>query len=269
MNQNTVKNEIIISGIGLHSGKAVSLKIKPSSVGTGIVFIRIDLPGQPKIQARISNVTSTIRGTNLGEVNTVEHLLSALYAFNITNAEIELDSPEPPVLDGSSKAFCDLIRSAGTVCQGSALPCITVKKPIIIQDKDRSIIALPSNRFIISFMIDYCVCFIGCQYFRFSFYSKGYSKEIAPARTYGFMEELSMLKEKGLALGATRENAIVIDKDKYLTKLRFHDELVRHKILDLIGDLSLLNSQIKAHIICIRSGHDLNFALAKNLKEVG
>lgn len=273
MLQRTIKKEISISGIGLHTGKNVSIKLRPAVVNSGIRFIRIDLPGAPAIKANLSSVSSTLRGTNLSyggvEISTVEHLLSALCALSITNLDVEIDSNELPALDGSSKPYCEMILKAGMVAQGTKAKSIEITEPIIEIDGGKIIIALPSDRFKISFMINYPVDFIGTQFCEFVHSEKGYIKEIAPARTYGFMDEVETLKKQGLAAGASADNAVAIGKDGYLTKLRFKDELVRHKILDLIGDLSLLEAEIKGRIICVRSGHGLNIKLAKKLEEVG
>ncbi len=266
--QKTIKKEISMSGIGLHSGERSSITFKPAEVGSGITFTRTDLPGKPKLKADINNVKSTIRGTSLGEVSTVEHVLSALYALSVTNLMIELDGQEPPALDGSSKQYCDLILRSGVSRQNGDIPVIEIKKPVLICDAGKCIVAMPSDRFKVSFMINYPVGFIGSQFFRADIDEKTYIREIAPARTYGFMEELDALKEQGLALGASAENAVAMDKNGYITKLRFKDELVRHKVLDLIGDISLLGCELKAHIIGVKSGHDLNIKLARKLKEV-
>jgi UDP-3-O-[3-hydroxymyristoyl] N-acetylglucosamine deacetylase len=264
--QHTINETVSISGIGLHSGKKASVKLKPSKVDSGIVFVRGDLPGHPRIKADLKNVSSTARGTNLGDIHTVEHILSALYALSVTNLEIELSGMEPPALDGSSKPYCDLIKKTGIAPQGSKVKCINIVKPVFAFSDGKSVIALPSDRFTVSFMINYPIDFIGTQFYEFEFSGKKYAREIAPARTYGFMDEVVSLNRQGLAIGASRKNAVAIGKDGYLTRLRFKDELVRHKILDLIGDLSLLGAQIKGHIIGIRSGHDLNIKFAKELE---
>jgi len=269
MLQHTIKKQISISGIGLHSGKNVHVTFKPGGVGSGIEFVRTDLPGHPGIKANLRNVSSTVRGTNLGEVHTVEHILSALHALSITNLYVELDGPEPPSLDGSSKLYCDLIMKSGISAQGSNAKSIKIKEPVIVMESGKCLVALPSDRFLVSFMINYPVDFIGTQFCEFELSGKKYLSEIAPARTYGFISEVEALKKRGLALGASPECAVAIGKDGYLTKLRFEDELVRHKILDLIGDLALLQAEIKAHIVCIRSGHDMNIKLAKKIEEVG
>jgi UDP-3-O-[3-hydroxymyristoyl] N-acetylglucosamine deacetylase len=263
--QHTIRETVSISGTALHSGKKASVIFKPSRVNSGIIFVRGDLPGHPRVKADLKNVSSTDRGTNLGNIHTVEHILSALYALSVTNLEIELSGAEPPVLDGSSKPYCDLIKRAGIAPQGSKVKRIDITKPVFVFSDGKSVIALPSDRFTVSFMINYPIDFIGTQFYKFDFSGKKYAREIAPARTYGFMDEVISLKRQGLAFGASRKNAVAIGKDGYLTSLRFKDELVRHKILDLIGDLSLLGAQIKGHIIGIRSGHDLNIKFAKKL----
>jgi len=265
MLHHTIKKEITISGIGLHTGKNVNIRLKPAGIDSGITFIRTDLPGHQKTKANLSNVTNTVRGTNLGGINTVEHLLSALYALSITNLEIEIDGPEPPALDGSSKQYCELIMKAGIREQSSEMKSIKIKEPVFVAEEGKCLIAVPSDRFTVSFMINYPSGFIGTQFYNFELNSGKYVKDIAPARTYGFIDELEALKKQGLALGANEKNAIAIGKEGYITQLRFKDELVRHKILDLIGDLSLLGAEIKAHIIGVRSGHGLNTKLAKKL----
>jgi len=265
MLQHTIRKEISVSGIGLHTGKDVNINLKPAGIDSGIVFIRTDLPGHSRTKAELKNVSTSVRGTNLGGINTVEHVLSALYALSITNLYVEIDGPEPPALDGSSKQFCELIAKAGITDQSSEAKCIKLSEPLFVAEDGKCLIAVPSDRFTASFMINYPSGFIGTQFYKFELQSNKYVKEIAPARTYGFMDELEALKKQGLALGANGKNAVAIGKEGYLTQLRFKDELVRHKILDLIGDLSLLGAEIKAHIIGIRSGHGLNIKFAKKL----
>jgi UDP-3-O-[3-hydroxymyristoyl] N-acetylglucosamine deacetylase len=269
VDQSSVKNETIVSGIGLHSGKKATLKFKPAHENTGIVFVRTDLPGKPRITANLKNISGTDRGTNLGDVQTVEHVLSALYAHSISNIEVELDASEPPATDGSAKIFYEALKSAGKIRQKGERRSIKIASPIVLREGDKCLMAIPGDRFTVSFMINYPVSFIGDQYKRFEFGRDDYAKEIAPARTYGFMSELKALKEQGLALGASEENAVAIGDTSYLTPLRFHDELVRHKILDLIGDFSLLQCEIHAHVISIRGGHAMNIKMARIFKEVG
>lgn len=263
--QHTIRKTVSISGTGLHSGKSASVRFKPAKADSGIVFVRSDLPGRPRTKADLKNISSTARGTNLGDIHTVEHILSALYALSVTNLEIEIDGAEPPALDGSSRPYCDLIKKAGLAPQGSRMKLINITAPVFVFSGAKSIVALPSDRFIVSFMINYPIGFIGTQFYKFEFSGRKYVREIAPARTYGFVDEVASLNRQGLAMGANPENAVAIGKDGYLSRLRFKDELVRHKILDLIGDLSLLGAEIKGHIIGIRSGHELNIKLAKKL----
>jgi UDP-3-O-acyl N-acetylglucosamine deacetylase len=268
MINNTIKKEVSISGIGLHTGNIVNITFKPAGNNAGINFIRCDLPGRPVIKADVGNISSTERGTNLGSINTVEHVLSAFYALSITNIDVELDGPEPPVMDGSSINFCEMLLNAGIQCQSGDTGTISIKNPIYIIETNKTIIALPSNRFVVSFMINYPSDFVGSQFFKYELNEKSYIRDIAPARTYGFTREIKALRAQGLAKGASNDNAIEIGSENYKTKLRYPDELVRHKILDLIGDLSLVRRQINAHIICIRSGHSMNIKLAKALREV-
>ena len=270
MFQKTIKNEVILSGIALHSGKKVSAKIIPAGVNCGISFTRADIKGRPTIKASVNNVSSTKRGTNLGtgkaKILTIEHLLSAFSGIGITNAKIELSGPELPIIDGSSREYVRaLIKKAGIKKQSRKIKVIKLKDPVIVGSGNSQIMAFPSDRFVISFMINYPGAFIGSQTYVFDSKSGTYEKEIAPARTYGFMHEVKALKEAGLIKGATLNNAIGITKCGYSTKLRFKNELVRHKILDLIGDLALTGCYIQGHIVGIGSGHELNVELAKKL----
>ena len=274
MNERTLNREISFNGVGLHSGKAVSMRFIPAKPGSGIVFVRTDLVGRSIVKADIASVTSTARGTGLGDiVNTVEHVLSALNAFSVTNLEIELNAPEVPAFDGGASAICESIRSAGPIDQKVPLRALSLSEPVVVWDGDACAAALPHDRFAVGFMINYPVPFIGAQYYSLDVAPASFEREIAPARTYGFTSELDELKQKGLALGAGTDNAVAIGPTGYLNGLRFHNELVRHKILDMIGDLSLLRCEMKARILGIRSGHALNVALAKKLaahiKEAG
>lgn len=269
MNQHTIKKNVSLSGTGLHSGQKTTITFKPAEEGAGVNFIRTDQRNAPRVKAELKSVTGTERGTNLGIVNTVEHVLSALYALSITNVEVELDGPEPPAADGSSLVYFDLLRTAGLTRQKARDRVINLREPIMLADNDGAIVAMPHNRLVIGFMINYPFDFIGSQYYKFEFSENGYKKEIAPARTYGFIRELDALKAKGLAGGAGEDNAVIIGDEGYRNPLRFPDELVRHKILDVIGDLSILNAEIKANIVCVRTGHRMNMELARKFKEVG
>lgn len=264
----TINKQFQLKGVGLHSGRPVNISFKPSSEGSGIVFIRTDLNGGKRIKACLNNVTSTVRGTNLGDIFTVEHVLSALYCMGITDVEIEIDSPEPPAFDGSSWPIVEALKNAGKASYSQKSNIVGVKGPMIIRSEEKAIFAFPSDRFKIDFMINYRFPFIGAQYFRYEFGQRSYEEQIALARTYGFVSELETLKTKGLGLGASIDNAIAISDTGYVNELRYPNELVRHKILDLIGDLSLTGCEIKAHIICIGSGHAMNIELANGLVSI-
>jgi UDP-3-O-[3-hydroxymyristoyl] N-acetylglucosamine deacetylase len=265
MKQHTVKKDIFLSGKGLHSGSSVNMRIRPAQEDVGITFVRTNILNKPAIRASISNVTSTIRGTNIGEFHTIEHLMAALYICNVTNAFIELDAPEPPAMDGSSIQFINAIEKAGVIAQKGDIGLIKPAAPVIVRNGDSCLIALPSDRFRITFMINYRFQFIGSQYISCDINKESFKKDIAPARTYGFVSELTALKAKGLGLGASTENAVAISETGYVNELRFQNELVRHKALDLVGDISLTGLEIKAHVIGIRSGHELNAALCREL----
>ena len=268
--QRTIKNNVDCVGIGLHSGKEVRLKIKPSSEDTGVVFVRTDLPGNPKIHALAANVTATVRATTLEEngakVFTIEHLMSAINVSGIDNCEIEIDSEEPPVMKGNSIDFFRMIKSAGTVEQSAERKEIHLKKIYRADGEEgkRFIIALPYDGFRVSFTSINPHPLIGIQYGDFEITSEIYEKEIAPARTIAYEKEVDALRQMGLGLGGTLESVIVYNDEGWLNELIYKDELVRHKILDVIGDLRLAGI-MKCHIVATASGHALNTQLAKKI----
>lgn len=269
--QTTLKNEIRYEGVGLHSGKLVSLAMRPGKPNSGIIFIRTDIEGKPKIKARASNVTATMRATTIEEngakVFTIEHIMSALAGLKIDNCEILLNSEEPPAADGSSKIFFNLIKKAGILKEEEALnQSRIVDKMYRVDDDGKFIIALPYDGFRVSFVSVNPHPLIGVQYKDFEITEEIYEKEIAGARTIAYEKEVAALKEMGLGLGGTLENVIVYSDDGWLNPLRYKDELVRHKILDIMGDLKLAGN-IKGHIIAAASGHKLNTKLAKILEE--
>lgn len=268
--QRTIKSEVGYEGVGLHSGKLVSLKMRPGKIDSGITFIRTDMAGEPKIRARASNVTATMRATTLEEngakVFTIEHMMSALAGLKIDNCEILLNSEEPPVTDGSSRVFCDLIKKAGILEENAPERSIKIDKVYRVDEKGKFIIVLPYDGFRVSFTSVNPHPLIGVQYEDFEITEETYEKEIAGARTIAYEKEVAALKEMGLGLGGTLENVIVYNDDGWLNSLRYKDELVRHKILDVIGDLKLAGN-VKGHIIAAASGHALNTKLAKILEE--
>ena len=269
--QQTLKESFVFEGIGLHSGKPVRIKFLPAEPDTGVVFVRSDLAEKTKIIALADQVTSTQRATTLGngtnKVFTVEHILAALYLMGIDNCQIEMNSPEPPAADGSSKIYCELILKAGILPQDTLLRYLIVEKSFQVYDQKRYITIQPYEGYRISFISENSHPELGTQFYDIELDDENGIAEIAPARTIGFVEELEILKANNLALGGSLENALVYDKDKSLNEPRFPDELVRHKILDVIGDLALCGFRIKGHVIASQSAHSLNAELAKQLQE--
>ena len=266
--QITIATDITYKGIGLHSGTEVIITLKSAPPNTGIVFIRVDLPGQPKVKACAKNVTNTMRATTLekgaAKVFTVEHLLAAFNALNIDNCYVEINSVEPPVADGSALVFAELINTAGIMKQSELRPEIIIDKVYAVHDKDRFITIIPYDGFRITFTSTNPHPLLGIQFADFEVNQEVFMQEIAGARTIGFMHEVEALKAQGLALGGSLENVVVYDEEKVLTPLRFEDELVRHKVLDIIGDF-MLAGKIKGHIIAVKSSHALNTELAKKI----
>ena len=266
--QTTIGRMVTYTGIGLHSGQNVTIRLNPAPVNTGIVFARVDLPGAPQVKAQAENVTAAMRATTLesgpAKVFTVEHLLAAFSAMQLDNCLIEIDSVEPPVADGSSLPFVALIQQAGLTVQTELRRVLTVETAQIVRQEDRFIAILPYDGLRISFTSTNPHPLLGVQFGDYEITPETFVKEIAPARTIGFMHEVEALQAQGLALGGSLDNAVVYDDKNVLTPLRFTDELVRHKILDVIGDLALAGC-IRGHIIAVKSGHALNTALAKKI----
>jgi UDP-3-O-[3-hydroxymyristoyl] N-acetylglucosamine deacetylase len=269
--QQTFVREVTCAGKGLHSGAEVALGLTPGSADTGIVFVRTDLGGA-EIPARPSSVVSIYRATTLGvgdaSVATVEHLLAALFACGVDNARIEVDGPEVPVLDGSSAPFVSLIREAGLLEQECDRACLRVLRPVEIRDGERSIRAIPCDRFRIDYEIDFEHKLIGRQQIAIDEVSgESFERELAQARTFGLLSEVESLRAAGLGLGGDLSNTVVLGDDAVLNEggLRWPDEFVRHKALDLIGDLSLLGGALEAEIQVCRGGHALHQRLAREL----
>ena len=266
--QVTLAAGVSYSGVGLHSGKDVTMTLKPGKPDTGIVFIRTDLPEKPEIHARGELVTSTLKATTLSEngvqVFTVEHLLGALFAMGVDNCRIEMDSPEPPVTDGSGLVFAQLVQRAGRSEQDAERKIRVIERAFSVYDGDKFMLMVPYDGTRISFTSVNPHPLLGTQYFDLLLTEDTFLKEIAPARTIGFMHEVEQMRKMGLGLGGNLENALVYDDTKCLSVPRFPDELVRHKILDVLGDLSLLGPW-KGHVIAVKSGHSYNSQLAKQI----
>lgn len=271
LSQSTVLNTVSCSGIGLHTGIPCNLKIRPAPPDGGIVFIRQDLPEKVKIRAHIDNVVDATLATTLGregaKVSTVEHLMAAFAGLGIDNAEVELDGPEVPIMDGSSEPFNNLLKKAGIQLQETVKKFVIIKRPVTVTEGDRQATLLPSNDFKISYTIDFKHPLISNQYYLIQISNGNFEREICRARTFGFLKEYETLKARGLARGGSLENAVVIDETRVINEggLRFADEFVRHKILDSIGDLWLLGAQVIGHFIGYKSGHTLNHKLIRKL----
>ena len=269
--QRTLKKEINCFSVGLHTGRKVNMKIKPAPVDTGIIFVRKDLPDAEPIHANYSNVCDTMLATSLGTngvtVSTVEHLLSAFSGMGVDNAIIELDSFEVPIMDGSALPFVNMLKEVGTHVQEKNKRLLIIKKPVSVTEGDASAFLLPAEEFKITYEIDFKHPVIGKQSYSMTFSDEKYEKEICAAQTFGFLKDLEFLQAKGLALGGSLKNVIVLDDKKIINKegLRIPDVFVKHKILDAIGDLFLLGMPIIGHFMAYKSGHRLNNLLLKEL----
>lgn len=270
--QSTLKKEVSFSGVGLHTGKEVLIRFCPAPEHSGIVFQRIDLPGKPVIPAAIEYVQETSRSTTIGvgscSVQTVEHVLAAVHAFQIDNLCIQVTAGEPPIGDGSSSIFVEMIEEAGIKEQNALATIVSLQKPVYFSQGETHLVALPSDEYRISYTLYYPkTTVIRSQYFSCQVNTDSFKSSIANCRTFALYEEITFLMEKGLIRGGSLENAVVIKDDVIFSKegLRFPDEMVRHKVLDLIGDLALVGFHFYAHVIAIRSGHASNVALGRML----
>ena len=273
MKRKTIKNQVEINGIGLHKGKQIKMILKPVSKKTGIVFERVDVQDKNNvIKVNYKNLFDLERGTNIQNENgvklhTIEHFMSALSVCGITDIFVEIEGNEMPILDGSSIKFVEKIKSAGVLELEEEIEPLIITEPVIFSDEKNGkyVLALPYDGFKISYTIDFNHTFLKSEYFEFEVNLENYEKEIASCRTFAFDYEIDFLKKNNLALGGSLDNAIVIGKDGPLNPegLRFENEFVRHKILDIIGDLYVLGTPIKAHIIAIKAGHFVNAKLTE------
>ena len=267
--QATLAHAVQYTDIGLHSGKPVSLELRPGPEDSGVVFLRSDLPGKPGVRANAGQVTSTMRATTLedgpAKVFTVEHLMAALYVMGIDNCIVEMSAAEAPVGDGSALPFVRLIEQAGRIEQSAPRAVVRVCTPLEVSDNDRYIKVIPHDGLKITFTSSNPHPELGIQHAEYEITPELFAREIAPARTIGFMHEVEALKAQGLGLGGSLDNTLVYDDQTNLNPLRFPDELVRHKILDVLGDLALVGVPLRGHIIAVQSGHFLNTALATQL----
>lgn len=275
MRQRTIAEKVSCTGIGLHTGKPVQLTLHPARADSGIVFVRTDLAHPIEIPAKPAALSRTHLATTLGcgdaTIDTVEHLLSALYGLGIDNVRIDVDGPEVPGMDGSAASFVFLLRAAGVFEQSARRRVLRVRRPIEIRDGDRSIRIEPARELRISYAIDFDHPLIGRQKLRDLVLEEGcFERELARARTFGFAEQVAALWRSGRARGASLDNTVVLGADRVLNRggLRFLDEFVRHKALDLVGDLALLGARVRGHVRVERGGHALHQRLVAALASV-
>ncbi len=272
MKQRTILREASISGKSLHTGEEVTLTLKPAPVDHGVVFRRIDLYGKPEVRPDAANVTELVRATTIAnghaKVHTVEHVLSAMHGCGVDNVVVEMNASEPPILDGSAKHFVNLVQEAEPVDQEADRQYMEVEEPLSVTSGNRSLIVLPHDGFRVT-----CTSAddrgVHTQHLSIDIDPETYISQVAPARTFTIYEDIEELLKLGKIQGGSLDSAIVIRGDKILSKepLRFEDEFVRHKILDIIGDLLLLGRPLRGHIIAVRPGHALNSELAKKILE--
>lgn len=271
MEQFTLSEEIIQTGVGLHSGIYTKVRILPADVGCGRYFVRVDLPDNPIIPAQVDAVNQTTLSTQLGKdnvsVRTVEHLLASLSALGVNNARIEIDGPEVPLLDGSAQIWTESILNAGLVAQDTTEyhSSVNISQPIWIYQDDAFVAAIPAVETRFTYGIDFDLPAIGNQWYSWALHGD-FTTEIAPARTFGLEHQVEYLQKSGLIKGGTLDNALVCGQKGWLNPpLRFANEPVRHKILDLVGDLSLLGVFPVAHFLAYKASHNLHIQLAQKI----
>lgn len=269
--QRTISNIVSVTGVGLHSGKKITLRLKPMPAGSGIYFKRSDLDGSKQLKADALTVGVTENNTSIGKgvnsIQTVEHLLSVLYGLGVDNVLCELDGPEVPIMDGSGASFLYLLKKAGVKDLSSEKSLLLVKKKVRVSHGDKWASIEPGLGFKIESKINFNHPVIGDQSFAFDFSSQNFINQISRARTFGLLRDVDALRDKGLVKGGSLKNAIVLDDFKVLNDegLRFKDEFIRHKILDTIGDLSLLGHPIGGCIKSYKAGHFINNQLCRKL----
>ncbi len=270
--QQTLAQPLTFSGIGLHLGRPVKVTIYPAAANHGLRFVRADLPGRPEILAHYSKVVDTLRATTLGEgrvtLSTVEHLLAALRGAGVDNARIAVEGPEVPIMDGSAAPFAVLLAKTGLRTLPAPRAYLRVQRPVELQQGDRWMRVVPGEPRI-TYSIDFSHPLIRRQRFTVPLWSEAFEKEIAPARTFGFLKEVQYLQTKGLALGGSLDNAVVLDDAAVLNPggFRFPEECVRHKILDAMGDLALLGLTLWGRLEVSRGSHELHYQFLQHLME--
>lgn len=268
--QRTIRRAISCAGIGLHSGNKVQLSLKPAAANFGIRFRRTDL-GNHEVPARVQHLAgiqlATALSRNEVSVETVEHLLAALVSLGIDNVLIQLNSPEVPIMDGSAAPFVYLIQEAGIKVQDSSRQYLKILRPISLSRGDKRIALYPADHFKVTYSISYDHPLLRHQSRTIAISETSFIDEIAPARTFTFLKDVEMLRQNGLALGGSLDNAVVLGETGVLNALRFDDEFVRHKILDAVGDLALVGHPVIGHLVAHRAGHALHTEFASRILE--
>lgn len=269
--QRTLKKSISCTGIGLHSGDKIKLTLSPAPEDTGIVFYRTDLKSAPGIKASLENVVHTRLATTLGSdgvaVATIEHLMAALSGMGVDNARVELSGAEVPVMDGSSAPFVYLLKTVGVETQSKYKKFCVIRKPLTVREDDKFVSVAPANELTIDYGISFDHPLIRNQELTFSFSDAAFDRELSRARTFGFLHEVEYMKKNGFGRGGSLDNAVVIDRFRILNQdgLRYKDEFIRHKILDFVGDISLMGCPIIGKFTAYKSGHTLNHTLMTEL----
>jgi UDP-3-O-[3-hydroxymyristoyl] N-acetylglucosamine deacetylase/3-hydroxyacyl-[acyl-carrier-protein] dehydratase len=274
-NQKTIASQVTLQGIGIHTGNKVNVAFKPAEVDSGVTFIRMDIPGAPRIKANVGSLLLApkfSRRSSIGneqvQVQTIEHLMAALSSLGIDNIDIQIDNNEVPGLDGSSINFVEALEKAGLKPQDKPRYVYMIKEPISIQEGSSSITILPDKEFKISYTLNYDHPLLAAQFLEITVNAESFKTALSPARTFCLESEASELQNQGLGLGANYENTLVVGKAGVVkNKLRFPDEFVRHKVLDLIGDLYLAGCPINGHLVALKSGHSLNLKIAQKIYE--
>lgn len=266
--QCTLGSSAVMRGRGLHTGEDCEIRLSPANEGSGIIFEA----GGKEIRAHVSNVRDLRRGTTLGigdaEVHTVEHLLAALAGMGVDNVRIRVEGPEIPAADGNALPFVELIETAGIVEQQAEAVPIVLHEPVWIIDRDKCLLAVPGTGLSIKALISFQHPMIGEQAISLRIDPEAFKKDIAPARTFCTADEIGFILSQGLGKGGTEDNVIVVHEDRYSVPLRFNDEFVRHKVLDLIGDLALIGQRLCADVTAIKSSHALNAGLASKISSL-
>ena len=267
--QQTLANAIELQGVGLHSGTTIRCRLLPAPVNNGKVFVRVDLAGHPQVKATLAATSpsqlSTLLRQGDAEVRTIEHLMAALAGCGVDNCRIELDGPEVPILDGSALPWVEAIEGAGLQPQAGDRPFMQLRRPLTVWQDDAFVSAIPSPVTRFSYGIDFPACPIGEQWFSWEESISTFVRDIAPARTFTTEANARKAMQVGLIKGGSLENAIVCSETDWLTPLRFDDEPVRHKLIDLLGDLSLTGVRWQAHFIAYKASHTLHGLLAQQL----